>query len=136
MEIVIVRRLVTAQEFLALRKLVGWPVFPLETVERGLTGSLFGVCAMHEDKVIGMARVLGDCAIYFHIQDVVVDPAYQRQGVGRMMIAALMEYVEKHATRNSQVGLMCSKGREPFYEEFGFKRRPSETHGAGMMKVI
>jgi hypothetical protein len=30
---------------------------------------------------------------------------------------------------------MCSKGREQFYEAFGFTIRPSEKFGAGMIMV-
>lgn len=27
-------------------------------------------------------------------------------------------------------------GKEPFYEKLGFERRPTETCGAGMMKMV
>ena len=32
--------------------------------------------------------------------------------------------------------LMSAGGKEPFYEKLGFKRRPTETRGAGMMKMV
>jgi ribosomal protein S18 acetylase RimI-like enzyme len=136
MGIAIELRIATAEEFLFLRKLVGWPVFPMETTQRGLERSLFGVCARDENKIVGMGRILGDNAIYFHIQDVIVDPAYQRTGVGKMIMQELMQYIKENAGENANIGLMCSKGREKFYEGYGFTQRPSEKYGAGMIKVI
>ena len=34
------------------------------------------------------------------------------------------------------LNLMSAKGKEAFYEKLGFKRRPSETDGAGMELII
>ena len=31
---------------------------------------------------------------------------------------------------------MCSKGRENFYEGFGFVQRPNKRFGAGMIKIV
>ena len=37
-----------------------------------------------------------------------------------------------HAHHNAVVGLMAATGKEPFYEKYGFTRRPTNTLGAGM----
>jgi len=136
MPITVQERLPTVSEYLALRKSVGWPLFPEKVVEEGLSRTLFGVCAMDEGKIVGMGRVIGDNAIYFHIQDVVITPSYQRSGVGKLIMRELMEYVSVNARSNANVGLMCSKGREQFYENLGFTARPSEKFGAGMIKIV
>jgi hypothetical protein len=49
---------------------------------------------------------------------------------------ALMGYVNTVASKNTNVGLMCSKGREEFYKGFGFITRPDEKFGAGMIKIV
>jgi ribosomal protein S18 acetylase RimI-like enzyme len=129
-------RLPTTDEYLTLRKSVGWPLFSREVVTRALSNSLFGVCVRHADRVIGMGRVIGDGSIYFHIQDVVVDVDHQRSGVGKILMEELMKYINQNAGSHANVGLMCSKGRERFYEEFGFTIRPGEKFGAGMIKIM
>jgi ribosomal protein S18 acetylase RimI-like enzyme len=101
-----------------------------------LERSLFGVCVMNRDRIVGMGRVVGDGSIYFHIQDVVVDAMHPRSGVGKILMEEMMKYVNETAGPNANIGLMCSKGRERFYEGFGFTIRPGEKFGAGMIKIV
>jgi len=44
----------------------------------------------------------------------------------------LMQYIKDHAQNNSVIGLMAAKEVEPFYEHYGFTRRPNERLGCGM----
>ncbi len=46
----------------------------------------------------------------------------------------LMAYIHSHMKRNLAVGLLCVKGKEGFYEKYGFVRRPTENYGAGMIR--
>jgi hypothetical protein len=64
-------------EYNELRRLAEWPTFPAEIVKEALANSLFAVCIESERKTIGMGRIVGDNAIYFHILDVIVDPQFQ-----------------------------------------------------------
>jgi len=50
----------------------------------------------------------------------------------------VMNYVKSSAPKGSilQIGLMASKGKEAFYERFGFVSRPNEKQGAGMQQLI
>jgi GNAT superfamily N-acetyltransferase len=115
---------------------VEWPVYESHVVRDALSRTLYSVCVEdHRGTIAGMGRVLGDNAIYLHIQDVIVDPRYQGKGVGSMIMTALMKYVEGVAEKNTNIGLMCSKGREPFYKGFGFIERPNEKFGAGMIMI-
>lgn len=90
MRYVLELRLPEVQEFLELRKSVGWPLFSEDVVRLALQRSLFGVCVLADTRTIGMGRIVGDGAIYFHIQDVVVDLSHQRSGVGTLIMGALM----------------------------------------------
>jgi GNAT superfamily N-acetyltransferase len=126
----------TVEEYNQLKQLVGWPTLGDELTRKGISNSLFSVCAKgQDDHLIGFGRVIGDGAIYFHLQDVIVHPEYQAQGVGKMIVTELLSYVDSVAGKNSNIGLMCSKGREKFYAGFGFVERPSEKFGAGMIKI-
>lgn len=130
------KRLPTTEEYNNLKQLVGWPVLEASTTKRGIANSIFAVCIVNENAIIGMGRIIGDGAIYFHIQDVIVHPDFQRMGIGKMIMNELMKYIDGAAPKNANLGLMCSKGREKFYSDYGFIARPNEKYGAGMIKII
>ena len=132
MEIRVLERLPTPEEYEQFRQAVGWRLHDLEAARRGLLGTLFAVCAYADGVLAGMARVIGDGALVYYIQDVIVLPAFQREGVGSRLMEKVMAYIETHASRNSVVGLMSAKGVEPFYLKYGFAARPNESLGAGM----
>ena len=130
-------RLPTPTEYNELRRLAQWPTFSETIVKEALANSLFGV-VIHDEQgqILGMGRVLGDNAIYLHVQDVIVRPACQKMGIGKLLMHELLGYVKKVAGQNTNVGLMSSKGRENFYKSFGFIERPNEKFGAGMIKIV
>jgi predicted GNAT family N-acyltransferase len=132
MEIILQDRIPTAEEYERMREAVGWRIHSLDDARRGLPGTLFAVCAFADGELVGIARVIGDGALVFYIQDVIVRPAFQHSGIGRRMMDRVMAWIHEHASRNSVVGLMAAKGVEAFYEAYGFAVRPNESLGAGM----
>ncbi len=85
-------------------------------------------------ELIGMARVLGDGVISFYVGNVMVKPARQNGGVGREIMEHIMEYVEKHAAKGAIASLLSIAGKEEFYTQFGFEKRPDNHQGCGMSK--
>ena len=137
MAYIIERRLPTVEEYDNLRCAVGWPTLSKHVVERGLANTLYAVVVLGDrGDVVAMGRIVGDDAIYMHIQDVIVRPEHQRQGIGHLIMKELLDYVDRRSEKNTNIGLMCSKGREAFYRNFGFVDRPNEKFGSGMIKVI
>jgi GNAT superfamily N-acetyltransferase len=126
----------TIAEYNDLRQSIDWPEFAPDLVKKALTNSLFSVVARDDGYIIGMGRVVGDGAIYLHIQDVIVRPKFQRRGLGSLIMKELLTFTEKVGGKNTNVGLMCSKGREEFYKDFGFTERPDDKFGAGMIKIL
>jgi len=63
---------------------------------------------------------------------VIVAPDEQRQGIGTLLMDSIMAYIRANASHNALVGLMSAKGKEFFYEKFGFTNRPTITLGSGM----
>lgn len=49
-------------------------------------------------------------------------PEYQGQGIGKRIVNKLLEHVRNTAIPGTgvEVGLTAVKGKEPFYEKFGF----------------
>jgi GNAT superfamily N-acetyltransferase len=128
----IVEQLPTAEEYNRLRAAVGWKTYGESSVSRYLPASLFGASARDGEELVGMARVVGDGGLVFYIQDVIVVPERQRCGIGSLLMDRVMEYIRRNAFEQSYIGLMSAKGKEPFYEKYGFTVRPTEILGAGM----
>jgi ribosomal protein S18 acetylase RimI-like enzyme len=128
----IVEKLPEAEEYNWLRAQVGWRTNPEDVIRKALPNSLYGVCAYQAGQLVGMARVIGDAGLVYYIQDVIVLPECQGQGIGAQMMDRVMKYIREHASQNSTIGLMSAKGKEAFYEKYGFKVRPTEKLGAGM----
>src|SRR5512142_406944 len=100
----IVEKLPQAEEYNWLREQVGWRTHPAEVIRRALPNSLYGVCAYQAGRLVGMARVIGDGGLVYYIQDVIVVPECQRQGIGVKMMDRVMEYIRAHAHQNMIVG--------------------------------
>lgn len=53
------------EDYLRLRQVAGLSPFSREAAERGLPNSVFGVCLMRGDAVVGMGRIIGDGGCFF-----------------------------------------------------------------------
>ncbi|ATC94954.1 GNAT family N-acetyltransferase [Pseudoalteromonas tunicata] len=126
----------TAAEFVHLRQEVGWGELPLDLAQAALEQSLFHVAIRMQGELIAMARVIGDGALFFYIQDVIVAPSYQKQGLGAVLMEQIQGYLATAASKGATVGLLSAKGKEPFYQRYGYLLRPSEQFGAGMCAFI
>lgn len=126
----LLERAPTADEYALLRREVGWDAVDPAAVEAGLEGALYSVCIESpEGELLGCARVAGDGGIYFYLQDVIVRPPYQGEGLGDRLMGAVMEFVASEAGENSFVGLMAAKGVASFYRRYGFQERPAGRPG-------
>lgn len=131
--IVYEKRVPTIEEYNRLRVSVGWGEVPVDIGHRALAQTLFGVCAFHENQIIGSGRIVGDGGLAFYIQDVMVLPEFQHHyGVGSQMMNCIFDYIHAHAFPFSDVGGMAARGQESFYKRFGCLVRPNETMGAGI----
>lgn len=122
-----------AEEYLALRTALAWETYSKDCVEDALHNSLFCVTVYDQSTVIGMGRIVGDNKLCFYIQDIMVIPGAQRQGVGTIIMERILNYLHKTAIAGAYIGLMSKKNMESFYETFGFVKRPNEFMGAGMI---
>jgi catechol 2,3-dioxygenase-like lactoylglutathione lyase family enzyme len=114
------RRLPTADEIVDLAVAVGWNGNGA-TAAAALAGSLMGVVAVDVEaggRALGAARVVGDGARCFFVQDVTVRPEYQGQKVGTAMMEAVMGQLREAAPKGAFVGLFTA--RPGFYEKHGF----------------
>ncbi|WP_430482032.1 GNAT family N-acetyltransferase [Rossellomorea marisflavi] len=129
------QRTPTLQEYTHLCDSVGWTDFMnYDVAETSLKNSLFSVVIMDLEQAIGMGRIIGDGAIYFYIQDIVVHPDHQGKGLGQEITGSLVGYLKDNAPDKAFVGLFASGGKESFYEKYEFKdHSPNMT---GMFTVV
>ncbi len=124
-------------DYCRLRNSVGWLNFSKKQTERAIDRCLYSVVAEEDDQVVGMGRLIGD-GMYYMIADLVVQPDYQKKGIGSKIMDMLVGYVDKETPvgGRSSIQLIAEKGKELFYERRGFKMIPHEFCGSGMRKVI
>jgi len=135
------RGILTAEQFNILIESVGWGHRLIEQVESALKNSLYTVCIIEGNKVIAMARMIGDNSMSYFIKDVVVIPEYQGKGFGKLIINDILSYIKERTPKDWKVSveLMSASDKEAFYEKFGFQKRPSTkyaNYGAGMFLTL
>lgn len=125
----------TVEEFNYLTNSVDWGTRENSIVQEALNNTLYSICAYDGDNIIGYGRIVGDKTIFLYIHDVMVVPEYQNQKIGTNIMNHLLKQINKlkKANPNIRTYLGASKGKEAFYEKFGFVSRPNENLGAGMV---
>ena len=83
-----------------------------------VAGSHCFLVARKAKTIIAMGRAISDRVSDAYIQDVTVDPAFRRQGIGSRMVAALVARLE--ADGIGWVGLIAERKTHPFYRPLGF----------------
>ncbi|HEL2201545.1 TPA: GNAT family N-acetyltransferase [Streptococcus suis] len=89
-----------------------------EMLEKSLEHSLLVLVAFDSDRLVGLLRAVGDGHSIVFIQDILVLPPYQRQGIGRH----LLEQAVTHFPGIYQLHLLTDNTEKTrsFYEELGF----------------
>ena len=125
---------ITAEEYMDLRKKVGWMEFPLEEAQACIDNAYMVRCVRDDEKAIGVVRLLWDGGYIAFLSDVIVDLGYQGQGIGRTLVEICIQRLKSDMKPGYKVKLTLNsaKGKEPFYEKFGFKVRPNEDAGPAM----
>lgn len=135
MQIKYIEKTPTASEFNMLTEAVRWGIRKNDIVKEALNNTLYSLCVYNVYKLIGYGRIIGDKTIFLYIQDIMVIPEYQGKQIGSGIINKLLEQVDEYKKVNPDIRtfLGASKGKEKFYEKFGFVSRPNENMGAGMI---
>ena len=125
----------SVEEFNYLYDAVGWGSYDKKVSEKALANTMYSVSVYDDDKIIGYGRIIGDGICFLYIHDVMVTPKYQNKKIGSQIMDKLLEKVNqiKGENPNVRVYLGASKGKEKFYERFGFITRENANLGSGMI---
>ncbi|OEL32775.1 putative acetyltransferase NSI [Dichanthelium oligosanthes] len=122
----------------ALCDKVGWPRRPLSKIAASLRNSYL-VATLHsiirsseaegEEKkqLIGMARATSDHAFNATIWDVLVDPSYQGQGLGKALMEKVIRTLLQRDINN--ITLFADNKVVDFYKNLGFEADPQGIKG-------
>ena len=91
-----------------------------EAAARGLPNTLFGVSVLHQERVIGMGRVIGDGGCFYSVVDIAVEPAHQQRGLGKRIMQALDAWLRANAPVSSNVSLFADGEARRLYAQYGF----------------
>ena len=125
----IAHQLPTATEYCQLRQRAGLSAKSISAAEKGLPHTLFVIClrAKPSNQLIGMGRIVGDGACFFQIVDIMVDPDFQGQGLGKQIMAHIDRWLDSQALAGSYVSMIADKPE--FYEKLGYKLTYPEAQG-------
>jgi len=92
-----------------------------ESARIGLPNTWFGVTVLHEGRAIGMGRIIGDGGTAFQIVDIAVEPAHQGKGLGKRIMAALMDHLHANAPAGAYVSFIADGDARHLYAKYGFE---------------
>lgn len=114
---------------------VGWQVYTknMPALREGYKRSLKILAAYDQDQLLGIIRAVGDGATIVFIQDLLVDPAYQRQGIGSGLVKAMLDLYQD--VRQVELATDITDKTIAFYQSVGFKEY-SELGCCGFMRLL
>lgn len=120
---IIIRKqeVVKLEDVLHLYQAVGWTNYTNQSqmLEQALSHSLVIYLALDGDAVVGLIRLVGDGFSSVFVQDLIVLPSYQRQGIGSsLMKEALEDFKEAYQV---QLATEQTEKNVGFYRSMGFE---------------
>lgn len=107
-------------EIISLYKSVGWTNYTNnpQMLKEAYANSLKILGAYDDEKLVGVIRVVGDGHSVVFIQDILIYPEYQRQGIGTALLKHILQdykhVYQKHLlTENTEKTIQ-------FYKSLGF----------------
>jgi GNAT superfamily N-acetyltransferase len=110
-----------ADEYRALRVAAGLSAMSETSATQGLPSSWCAVCVRIDGQLVGMGRVVGDGGCFFLVVDIAVHPTLQKRGIGKRIMAALMEQLRERAPAGAMIGLFADGEAYRLYQQYGFR---------------
>ena len=110
--------LVDWEELSALYKVAPLGDKPPANLKIVFSNSRYRCFVSEHGRIVGVGRALADGVDTSYICDIAVLPEYQGTGLGKQIVARLVELSRGH----KKIILYAVPGKEPFYRKFGFKR--------------
>jgi len=123
-------------EFENLRSSIGWKNCASQVTSKSIENTLFWASFYDGKELAATGRIIGDGAMYFYIQDVIVAPKFQGCGLGKSIMEHIEKYLHENASQHATVGLLAAKGKEGFYEKYDYIIRDGQELGQALCKFV
>ena len=121
------------KDYIRLRADTGLSAKSAEAAQIGLQNTWFGVHVVNRGETVGMGRIIGDGGCFFQVVDIAVLPEHQGSGLGRRIMAALMDHFERKAPESAYISLIADGKASDLYAQFDFK--PTAPASIGMWRI-
>ena len=128
----LVERNPTIDEFCDLRRLTGLTPKSAEAAARGLPNTLYAVVLEAAGATVGMGRVGGDGGTAYQLVDIAVLREHQGKGLGKRIVAALVDWLNANAPKSAYVSLIADGPAKDLYAQYGFVPTAPASIGMSM----
>ena len=113
---------------------VGWTAYTenMPALEQGYKNSMLVLAAYEDDELLGIIRTVGDGFTIVFIQDILVFPEKQRQGIGTALLKAVLDRYPN--VRQIELATDNTPKTVAFYKSLGFSEF-SEMDCCGFMRI-
>ncbi|WP_028975720.1 GNAT family N-acetyltransferase [Sporolactobacillus terrae] len=120
----------SASDFYHLYQTTGWnadQTYGKEQLDQAIRNSWYTLSVYEDEQLIGFGRIISDGVYQAFLCDLIVLPEQRNNGIGSELVERLLAHCKVHGLRWIQ--LSCAKGKQAFYERFGFRARPHDAPG-------
>ena len=112
---------VSIDDILHLYQAVSWTNYTNQPqmLEQALYHSLATYLARDGEEIVGIVRLVGDGFSSVFVQDLIVLPSYQRQGIGSALMKEALEYFKE--VYQVQLATEQTEKNVGFYRSMGFE---------------
>ena len=112
---------ISKEQLLKLYNSVGWSAYTnnIDSLSKAIQGSSYVCSVWNKDALIALIRCISDNASIMYVQDVLVDPKYQKKGIGRVL---MHKALDRYSHVRQKVLLTDNRPEQlRFYESLGYK---------------
>jgi len=111
----------TADEWVYLRRIAGFPLLNRDTAEQALAFSNT-IALMYDKDLAGMLRIIGDGVYSYYFNDVIIAPKYQGKGLGAKLIEEGFSFISKEKSKDKlySVSIFANEEAVDFYKKKAF----------------
>lgn len=130
MDYIVIKDL-TSNDLSYLRNLLGWKEISLEQLEKGLNNTEYKITIKNDKDIIAVGRVVSDYSCKGLLSEIIVNPKYQKQGFGKIVVTSLIDMIKNNLKEGELFQLEASptKGNRDFYIKCGMKYKPENQDG-------
>lgn len=120
-----------ADDLSYLRELLGWKKIKKEQLEKGLKNTEYKITIKNDIDIIAIGRVVTDYSCKGLLSDIIVNPKYQKQGFGKIVVTSLINMIQNSLKEGDlfQLEAAPTNGNRDFYVNCGMKYKPENQDG-------